>query len=277
MSDNKNKGFGVPGRGSGRPSAPDNKTQSKVNPITFIARGPGTVQVPRIPPKMPPTNNIWGYKYTKQFYTPPSSSQSTRIITTNSGAGSGAGPGTGSGTGSGTGTGSGPGTGSGTGTVDSFTNTSTVSETSKPDPVRVPSRDVVSIIEESVSVDTITNLLFENIGATELVKFTRHDTVDGINPYYDIISNLSDIKRRYDPASLISLQKPESSFFDIFTIKLDQKIPDQEYLDENNLLDYVYIDESGNLVIELTNLASDEIIEVEIDSNGTIYDIGEVI
>jgi hypothetical protein len=146
-----------------------------------------------------------------------------------------------------------------------------------PAPVKMPSRDVVSLVDPGIDSATIQNLLFENIGATELVKFTRHDTVDGINPYYDIISNLSDIKRRYDPASLISLQKPESSFFDIFTIKLDQKIPDQEYLDENNLSDYVYIDESGNLVVELTNLASDEIIEVEIDSNGTIYDIGEVI
>jgi hypothetical protein len=146
-----------------------------------------------------------------------------------------------------------------------------------PAPVKMPSRDVVSLVDPGIDSATIQNLLFENIGATELIKFTRHDTVDGINPYYDIISNLSDIKRRYDPSSLISLQKPESSFFDIFTIKLDQKIPDQEYLDENNLLDYVYIDESGNLVIELTNLASDEIIEVEIDSNGTIYDIGEVI
>ena len=152
-----------------------------------------------------------------------------------------------------------------------------VSTVTPPSPVRLPSRDVVSLVDPGIDSATIQNLLFENIGATELVKFTRHDTVDGINPYYDIISNLSDIKRRYDPASLISLQKPESSFFDIYTIKLDQKIPNQEYLDENNLSDYVYIDESGNLVVELTNLASDEIIEVEIDSNGTIYDIGEVI
>ena len=159
--------------------------------------------------------------------------------------------------------------------VESYS--SPVQEVAKPAPVKMPSRDVVSLVDPGIDSATIQNLLFENIGATELIKFTRHDTVDGINPYYDIISNLSDIKRRYDPASLISLQKPESSFFDIFTIKLDQKIPDQEYLDENNLSDYVYIDESGNLVVELTNLASDEIIEVEIDSNGTIYDIGEVI
>jgi hypothetical protein len=143
-------------------------------------------------------------------------------------------------------------------------------------PVKMPSRDVVSLVDPGIDSATIQNLLFENIGATELVKFTRHDTVDGINPYYNIISNLSDIKRRYDPASLISLQKPESSFFDIYTIKLDQKIPNQSYLNENNLSDYIYIDTNGDLVIELTNLASDEIIEVEIDTSGTIYEVNEL-
>ena len=151
-----------------------------------------------------------------------------------------------------------------------------VSTVTPPSPVRLPSRDVVSLVDPGIDSATIQNLLFENIGATELIKFTRHDTVDGINPYYDIISNLSDIKRKYDPASLISIQKPESSYFDVYTIKLDQKIPDQTYLDENNLSDYIYIDTNGDLVIELTNLASDEIIEVEIDTSGTIYEVNEL-
>ena len=151
-----------------------------------------------------------------------------------------------------------------------------VSTVIPPSPVRLPSRDVVSLVDPGIDSATIQNLLFENIGATELVRFTRHDTVDGINPYYDIISNLSDIKRKYDPASLISVQKPESSYFDIYTIKLDQKIPDQTYLDENNLSDFLYIDNNGDLIIELTNLASDEIIEVEVDTSGTIYEVSEL-
>lgn len=151
------------------------------------------------------------------------------------------------------------------------TTTSTASS-----PVRLPSRDVVNLVDPGIDAETITNLLFENIGATELTKFTRHDTVDGINPYYNIISNLSDIKRKYDPSSLISFQKPESSYFDIYSIKLDQKLPDQTYLDQNNLTDYIYIDTNGDLVVELVNLASDEIIEVEIDTSGTIYEVNEL-
>ena len=144
-----------------------------------------------------------------------------------------------------------------------------------PQMVRVPERDVVSLAQETVSAETITNLLFENVGANELTKFVRHDTVEGINPYYDVISNLSDIKRKFDPSNLISLQKNNSSFFDIYPIKLQDKIPSDSYLLENNLTDYLYIDTNGDLVIEVVNLKDSEIVEIEIDTSGTIFEVDE--
>ena len=146
----------------------------------------------------------------------------------------------------------------------------------QPGLVRIPERDVVSLAGQSVDSQTITNLLFENIGAVELTKFVRHDTVDGINPYYDIISNLSEVKRRFDPSRLISIQKPDSSNFDIYSIKLQDKIPDDEYLSNNNINDYVYFDNTtGDLVIEVINMSESEIVEVQIDTSGTIYRIEE--
>jgi len=145
-----------------------------------------------------------------------------------------------------------------------------------PPPVRVPDRDVVNLATESIDAETIINLLFENIGANELTKFVRHDTVEGINPYYDIISNLSDIKRRFDPASLISLQKSNLSNFDIFPIKLQDKIPDEKYLEDNNLSEYVFFGDNGDLIIEVVNMADSEIVEIQIDTSGTIYEIEEL-
>jgi hypothetical protein len=145
-----------------------------------------------------------------------------------------------------------------------------------PQMVRVPERDVVSLAQETVSAETITNLLFENVGANELTKFVRHDTVEGINPYYDVISNLSDIKRKFDPSNLISLQKTNSSFFDIYPIKLQDKIPSDAYLLENNLTDYLYIDTNGDFVIEVVNLKDSEIVEIEIDTSGTIFEVDEL-
>ena len=145
-----------------------------------------------------------------------------------------------------------------------------------PQMVRVPERDVVSLAQETISAETITNLLFENVGANELTKFVRHDTVEGINPYYDVISNLSDIKRKFDPSNLISLQKTTSSLFDIFPIKLQDKIPSDAYLLENNLTDYLYIDTNGDFVIEVVNLKDSEIVEIEIDTSGTIFEVDEL-
>jgi hypothetical protein len=146
----------------------------------------------------------------------------------------------------------------------------------QPGLVRIPERDVVSLAGQSVDSETIVNLLFENIGAVELTKFVRHDTVDGINPYYDIISNLSEVKRRFDPSRLISIQKPDSSNFDIYSIKLQDKIPDDEYLSNNNISDYVYFDDTtGDLIIEVVNMSESEIVEVQIDTSGTIYRIEE--
>ena len=144
-----------------------------------------------------------------------------------------------------------------------------------PQMVRVPERDVVSLAQETVSAETMTNLLFENVGANELTRFVRHDTVEGINPYYDVISNLSDIKRKFDPSSLISLQKTTSSVFDIFPIKLQDKIPSDAYLSENNLTDYLYVDTNGDLVIEVVNLKDSQIVEIEIDTSGTIFEVDE--
>ncbi len=139
--------------------------------------------------------------------------------------------------------------------------------------VKIPSRDVVDYQDADIPIELITNLLFENLGANELVKFERHDTVEGTNATYDIISNLAGIKKEFDPSNLISRQKVDTSYFDIYNIKLDTKIPDITYLFRNNLDNYVYIDTNGDLVLELDNMNEDELVEIQIDSSGTIYEV----
>ncbi len=171
----------------------------------------------------------------------------------------------------------------GSGGVELGSFTSNLTPLSPPDEiVRIPERDVVNYQDEDIPAELIISLLFENLGANELIKFERHDTIEGTNANYDIISNLSSIRQKFNPASLISRQKPDTSYFDIFNIKLEDKIPTDLYLRNNpkvdatgevNTTDYVYIDQEGNLVIELVNIDSDEILEVEIDSNGTIYEV----
>lgn len=156
-------------------------------------------------------------------------------------------------------------------TVSPFISQSSTAPASIDKIVRIPERDVVNYQDENIPTELITNLLFENLGANELVKYERHDTIEGTNTTYDIVSNLSNIRKEFDPSALISRQKPDTSFFDIYTIKLENKIPSQLYLDNNNITNFFYIDSNGDLIIELDNINPDEIIEVQVAQGGTIY------
>jgi hypothetical protein len=146
--------------------------------------------------------------------------------------------------------------------------------------VQTPGRDVVDLATPGVSAETIIGVLFENLAVNELVQFARYDTVEGQDPRYTIISNLSNIKQKYRPSDLISGQTPDASYFSQFVIDLDSKIPSLEFLQSRsdvsfaNQSNYVWIDElTGDLVIELINTTSDQLVELEIDTNGTIYEV----
>jgi hypothetical protein len=119
--------------------------------------------------------------------------------------------------------------------------------------------EILSILMSDAQIQ---NLLFENLSSLELTKFTKHDTVEGINPFYNVISNLSSINREFDPISLLSATKSSNSLFDVYGIDLINRLPEDG--------DYAYI-ENGNIVINLNNMGPNESVEIEIDSSGTIY------
>ena len=132
------------------------------------------------------------------------------------------------------------------------------------DPVKIPTRDVVVNLDDpGVDIAEIQSLLFENLSSLELTKFTKHDTVEGINPFYNVISNLSSINREFDPTSLLSATKSNNSLFDVYGIDLISRLP-------TDGSDYAYI-ENGNIVINLSNMGPNESLEIEVDSSGTIY------
>ena len=158
--------------------------------------------------------------------------------------------------------------------------------------VKTPTRDVLNISsllpEETPS--RIQSLLFEQFSAIELSNVLRHDTVQGIDQKYLIISNLSDITRRYNASRSLTSMDKNNPLTAIYSIDLSSKIPDEnyitrnnlnttyQYLDENNkLIDrekgYIYVDTNGDLVIELDNLKASELVQVQIDTNGTMYKV----
>jgi hypothetical protein len=137
-------------------------------------------------------------------------------------------------------------------------------------PVKTAPIDTVLFDKESVPIEVMTDLIFENIGGHELINIARNDIVNGQQVIYQPIKNLSSIQQQYNPNNILSLQSTSDKYFANFSIKLENKIPDPGSGPNGS---YVYLDNNtGNLVIEAINLELDEQIEAEITVSGTIYE-----
>jgi hypothetical protein len=130
--------------------------------------------------------------------------------------------------------------------------------------------DTVLFDDESVPVEVITDLLFENIGAHELINISRNDIVNGQKVSYNLIKNLSSIQQQYNPNNILSLQSTSNKYFANFSIKFEDKIPQ---IGSGPSGSYVYLDQNtGNIVIEAQNIEVGEEVEIQITSGGTIYE-----
>lgn len=122
--------------------------------------------------------------------------------------------------------------------------------------------DIVLFDSENISPELLLELQYEDIAGMELINISRSDIIDGQDVIYSPVKNLSSIRRRYNPNNIISLPELSSSFFSRFAIDLVQRGMYEPYFDED-----------GNLVIEIEDVKEDEVIEVEIDTNGTIEEV----
>ena len=158
--------------------------------------------------------------------------------------------------------------------------------------VKTPGRDVTKISDlvQQIPSDTIKRIAFEQLSAIELSQVLTSNTVDGINQKYSIISNLSDIRKIFNASKQLSIMNKLSPMTGVFTIDIDSKIPSRSYILNNNLnatysyIDengdeitvekgYIYVDTNGDIVIEFENIKSDEIAQVQINADGTIYEV----
>ena len=137
-------------------------------------------------------------------------------------------------------------------------------------PVLTAPIDTILFNNDSVPVEIMADIIFENIGGQELINIARNDTVNGQTILYQPIKNLTAVQQQYNPNNIVSLQATSDKYFQNFSIKFDEKVPTPGTGPDGS---HVYIDpETGELVVEAINLAEDEQIEVEITISGTIYE-----
>ena len=141
-------------------------------------------------------------------------------------------------------------------------------------PVKTATLDIILFDEESVPTDGMFDQIFENIGGQELISITRSDIVNGQKISYQPIKNLSAIQQRYNPNNILSLQQTADKFFAGFSIKLEDKTPQ---IGNGPNGENVYLNATGDLIIEFININADEQIETQISVSGTIYeaDLGD--
>jgi hypothetical protein len=128
-----------------------------------------------------------------------------------------------------------------------------------PQGIKQADPDVILFNEDAVSPERLIELQYEDVSGIELINISRSDIVDGVDVAYSPVKNLSSLRRKYNPNNIIALPANSSSYFSKFGINL--------------VLRGIYepdFDDQGNLVIEIANVFEDEIIEAEIDTNGTI-------
>lgn len=146
-----------------------------------------------------------------------------------------------------------------------------VSKTVKTAPI-----DTVLFNDDSVPIEVMTDLIFENIGGHELINIARNDIVNGQKVSYQPIKNLSSIQQQYNHNNILGIQNTSDKYFANFSIKLENKIPS---LGGGPNGSNVYLDTAtGNLIIETINMDNDEQVEIEITLGGIIYEaeFGEI-
>lgn len=131
--------------------------------------------------------------------------------------------------------------------------------------------DTVVFVDETLSENLITDLLFEDIAGQELLSIARNDTVNGQTVSYQPIKNLNILNETYNPVDLLKIKETSNRYFNNFVINLREKIPTLK--EENNYKNY-YIDDNGNLIIELINIRLDEQVEIQLANGAIIDEIG---
>jgi len=123
--------------------------------------------------------------------------------------------------------------------------------------VKQATPDII-MFDEEIDPDFLVQAFFEEFGGTELINISRYDLIDGQDVTYSPIINLSNLRQSFNPNNIIEIgafqESPTRYGIDLFSRGIVEP----------------YFDDNGNLVIEIDEVRSDESIEVEIASDGTI-------
>ena len=143
-------------------------------------------------------------------------------------------------------------------------------------PVAVPSSsntsikpatpDLIQFNDADIPVEFMTDLLFEDIGGQEILSLSRNDIVNGQNVIYNPIKNISQVGLNYSPQNLFIITDTSSSYFNNYSINLQEKVPEiGNDTESDQVKEIVYVDETnGDIVVNVLNMRTGEQVEISV-------------
>jgi hypothetical protein len=133
--------------------------------------------------------------------------------------------------------------------------------------------------EESLGEEIMFDLVYDQIGAQEIINISRHDLINGQSVIYQPIKNITNLYYQYNPQNILALQDTDREYFKRFSIDLSKNIPEcgsgYDIIDGVSTPNckYVYIDpQTGSLVVDVVNILPGQDIEIQIMSEGYLLD-----
>lgn len=134
--------------------------------------------------------------------------------------------------------------------------------------IKVARPDIIEFERPILPPEVLLDLLFQSIGGEEIISISRNDIIDGNNVAYNIIKNTDEVSLQYNPKNIFTLPGSSEALFSSFAIRL-------ELYAKSDFGDEPYLNDDGDLIINVTYLNSDEAVEVQILNSGNV--IGDTI
>jgi|AntAceMinimDraft_11_1070367.scaffolds.fasta_scaffold01068_11 hypothetical protein len=120
----------------------------------------------------------------------------------------------------------------------------------------------IIVFDEAIDPDFIVESFFEEFGGTELIKISRSDLIFSSKTDLINIKNIEEIQQIFSSKNIIPIKSVQNNFarYGIDLFKRNVFSP--------------FFDDNGNLIIEIGNVRSHEVIDVEVLRSGTIDEVG---
>lgn len=132
--------------------------------------------------------------------------------------------------------------------------------------IKVATSNLFILDESGIPVETMTQLIFQDIGGSELASTVRNDSISG----GDIQSQAFEVSSlgadEYSPLNIISVQGTDDHLFNSFAMELNDHIPQAGngiggspvYLDNSNTSQNY-----NSIILDLINVLGSDLVEVQ--------------